>query len=156
LASVWLFLCVTPLSCYLIVNLLKRALKIRVPLPSIWHREIPLPTARPCGKVQNGENHRFTYSASPCGHRPVLWSAHVPSPSPSLSPEASAKNKSAPPWPRHTSEGVLGPSFFHTAKARYVEGDRKKVVTRTITLACRIGRAAERKTGCRAFSRLEP
>jgi hypothetical protein len=43
----------------------------------------PLPTARPCGKVRNGDNHRFSYSASRCGHRPVVWSVHVPSPFPS-------------------------------------------------------------------------
>jgi hypothetical protein len=30
--------------------------------------------------------------------------SHVPSPSPS--PEASAENKSAPPWPRHIGRGV--------------------------------------------------
>ena len=37
-----------------------------------WGFLFPLPTARLCGKVRNGENHRFSYSVSRCGHRPVV------------------------------------------------------------------------------------
>jgi hypothetical protein len=70
-----------------------------------------------------------TFSASSGG---VL--SHVPSPS--RPPTASAEKKSAPSWPRHTLEGVLRPSFFHSESA--IRGTRPQKSRHTsITLACR-------------------
>ena len=90
-----------------------------------------LPTGKACGKVQNGENHRFSYSASRCRHR-LVWSAHsvftIPGPEP--------ENKSAPPWPRHDGRGV-GAFLFHSESA--IRETRPQKTRHTfITLACRL------------------
>jgi hypothetical protein len=95
-------------------------------------------------KVQSGENHRFTQSASRCGHPPVMWSVHSPSPS----PEVPEENKSAPPWPRHIGRGV-GAILFSTAKARFAERGRKKAVARPLNLTCRIDWPPNRRVGAR-------
>ena len=94
---------------------------------------LSLPQGGHEAKVQSGENHRFTQSASRCRHPPVVWLVHSPSPS----PEAPEENKSAPPWPRHIGRGV-GAILFSTTKARFAERGRKKAVARPLNLACRI------------------
>jgi hypothetical protein len=87
---------------------------------------VSLPTAWPCRKVQNvekSERHSFSCCASRSRHRAVVWSAHVPSPSPSLSGIGRKQKRAtlaSTPW-----KGCWG-LLFPTAKARYARNEAAK------------------------------